>query len=90
MWTTSLPKDFEGLFVELNIRKKKILMCCSYNPAKSNMSSHLRMIGRSLDSYISSDDSFLVIGDLISEISEMAMSEFFKTYNLQNFAKDLI
>ena len=89
MWTTSLPKDFEGLFVELNLRKKKILMCCSYKPAKSNMSSHLRMIGRSLDSYISSDDNFLVIGDLILEISEMAMSEFFKTYNLQNFAKDL-
>ena len=26
---TSLPKDFEGFFVELNLRKKKILMCCS-------------------------------------------------------------
>ena len=33
--TTSLPKDFEGFFVELNLRKKKILMCCSYNPAKN-------------------------------------------------------
>ena len=31
--TTSLPKDFEGCFVELNLRKKKILMCCSYNHA---------------------------------------------------------
>ena len=30
---TSLPKDFEGFFVELNLRKKKILMCCSYNHA---------------------------------------------------------
>ena len=27
--TTSLPKDFEEFFVELNLRKKKILMCCS-------------------------------------------------------------
>ena len=34
--TTSLAKDFERFFVELNLRKKKILMCCSYNPAKSN------------------------------------------------------
>ena len=31
--TTSLPKDFEGCFVELNLRKKKILMCCSHNHA---------------------------------------------------------
>ena len=63
-------------------------MCCSYNPAKSNISSHLSMVGRSLDSYMSSYDNFLVIGDLNSEISEMAMSEFCETYNLQNLVKD--
>ena len=87
--TTSLPKDFEGFFVELNLRKEKILMCCSYNPAKSNISSHLKMVGRSLDSLISSYDNFLIIGDLNSEISEIAMSEFSETYNLQNLVKDL-
>ena len=76
--TTSLPKDFEGFFVELNLRKKKILMYCSYNPAKSNISSHFSIVGRSFDSYISSYDNFLVIRDLNSEISEMAMSEFVK------------
>ena len=27
--TTSLPKNFEGFCVELNLCKKKILMCCS-------------------------------------------------------------
>ena len=44
--------------------------------------------GRSLDSYMSSYDDFLVIGDLNSEISGIAMSEFCKTYNLQNLVKD--
>ena len=85
---TSLPKDFEGFFIELNLRKKKILMCCSYNPAKSDMSSHVSIVGRSLDSYMSSYDNFLVTGDLNSEISEMAMSEFSETCNLQNLVKD--
>ena len=56
-------------------------MCCLYNPAKSNISSHLSIVGRSLDSYMSSDNSFLVI-------SEIAMPEFCKTYNLQNLVKD--
>ena len=28
-------KDFEGIFVELNFRKKKVLLCCSYNPHKN-------------------------------------------------------
>ena len=48
-------------------------MCCSYNAAKSNISSHLSIVGRSLDTCISSYDNFLVIGDLNSEISEMTM-----------------
>ena len=63
-------------------------MCCSYNPANSNISYHLSIVGRPLDSYMSSYDNFLVIGDLNSEISEMAMSEFCETYNLQNLVKD--
>ena len=63
-------------------------MCCSYSPAISNISSHLSIFGRSLDSYMSSYDNFLVIRDLNSEISGIAMSEFCETYNLQNLVKD--
>ena len=63
-------------------------MCCSYNPNKSNISSHLSIVGRSLDSYMSSYDNFLVIGDLNSKISEMVFPEFWETYNLQNLVKD--
>ena len=51
-------------------------MCCSYNPAKRNISSYLIIVGRSLDRCMSSYDNFLVIGDLNSEISEMVMAEF--------------
>ena len=86
--TTSLPKNFERSLVELNLRKKKILMRCSYNPAMSNLSSRLSIVGRSLDSYMSSYDNFLVIGHLNSKISEMVMSEFCKTCHLQNLVKD--
>ena len=86
--TISLPKDFEGSLVKSNLRKKDVLMCCSYNPAKSNISSHLSLIGRSVDSYMFSYDNFLVIGDVNSEISEMAMSDFCETQNLQNLVKD--
>ena len=30
----AISKDFDGLFVELNLRSKKILLCYSYNPHK--------------------------------------------------------
>ena len=30
----AISKDFDGFFVELNLRSKKILLCYSYNPHK--------------------------------------------------------
>ena len=47
--TSSLPEGFEGFSVELNLNKKKILMSCLYNPAKSNMSFHFSIGMRSLN-----------------------------------------
>ena len=47
------------------------------------MSSHLSIAGKSLDSYMSRYDNFLVIADLNCEISETVMSEFCETHNLQ-------
>ena len=29
-----LPDKIEGLFIEINLRKKKWLLCCAYNPTK--------------------------------------------------------
>ena len=36
----SLPKDFEGFFIELNLRKKKSLVCSFYSRHKSNIANH--------------------------------------------------
>ena len=33
----NLSENVECLFVEINIRKKKLLLCCSYNPHKNNI-----------------------------------------------------
>ena len=38
---TQVKKDFKEIFVELNLRKKINLFCCSYNPRKINISSSL-------------------------------------------------
>ena len=39
---------FELFFVESNLRKKKRLFCCSYNPKKKTLS-HLHVISKALD-----------------------------------------
>ena len=49
----------EDLFVEINLRKKKWLLCCSYNPKKSLISNHLQEIGNKLD-LLSSNDLIII------------------------------
>ena len=34
-------KPMEGFYVEINLRKTKWLLCCSYIPSKSNIDFHL-------------------------------------------------
>ena len=46
---TDCDVDFERIFVEINLRKKKWLLCCSYNPHKSNIANHLINICKTLD-----------------------------------------
>ena len=36
----------EGFFMEINIRKKKWLLVCTYNPNKNLISNHFREIGK--------------------------------------------
>lgn len=37
-----------GIFIELNLRKKKWLLCCSCNP-NSQISYHIKETGKDLD-----------------------------------------
>ena len=36
-----LPDNVECLFIEINIRNKKWLLCCLYNPHRNNVSNHI-------------------------------------------------
>ena len=40
----SLPT--ECFFVEINLRKRKWLVCCSYNPHKDNINHHLQTVSK--------------------------------------------
>ena len=56
-----MKDNVELFFVEVNIRKKKWLLSCSYNPHKSNISSHLRHLNKGLDVYLKSCDNILIM-----------------------------
>ena len=54
--------SIEGFLVELKLRKKKWLLCCSYNPYKNQTSNHLKEIERTIDALSSNYDNLLLLG----------------------------
>ena len=59
----------EGIYVELNFRKKNQLLCCTYNPNRNIITNHLDDLKRSLDPYSTKYDNLVVIGYLNAEVN---------------------
>ena len=56
----------EAFYLELIIRKKKWLLCCSYNPNKTFITKHLAEIGRNRDLFSSKYDWEILILNHVS------------------------
>ena len=54
-------------FVEINLHKK-LLVSCSYNPHRDNISNQLQMISKSLDLYLSQYGNIVIAGNFNVEI----------------------
>ena len=57
----------EEFFIELYLRRKKWLLCCSYNSKYSQISNHLKEIAKALDVLTSNYDNITLIGDFSAE-----------------------
>ena len=78
-----IKDNLELFFVEVNIRKKKWLLSCSYNPHKSNISHHLHHLNKGLDVYLKSYDNILIMEDFNSEFSENCLNSFCNVNSLK-------
>ena len=78
----------EGFCIEINIRKKKWLLVCTYNPNKNLISNHLKEIGKNLDICSSKCDNFILLGYLNSEPTESTVRDFCQIYGCKNLIKD--
>ena len=70
-----------------NLRKKKWLLCCSYNPYKSNITNHLKNICKTLGKLNSTYDNLVLLRDFNAEPEEESISEFLNLYSLKNLVK---
>ena len=78
-------KPIESFFIEINLRNSKWLINCSYNPHKNNITTHL---DRSLDTFSSDYEKFIILGDFNVEINENQMKSFCGNYDLTNLIKE--
>ena len=81
-------ESMEGFYVEINLRKTKWLLCCSYNPSRSNIAFQLEHLNRNLALYSSCYESFMIIGDFNVEANNSSLSVFRDNYNLKNLIKE--
>ena len=90
MPSTLLKSDMsiESFCLEINIRKKKWLLVCTYNLIKNLISNHLKEIGKNTDNYSPKYDNFILLGDLNSEPTESAVRDFCQIYSCKNLIKD--
>lgn len=80
-------QGYEGLFVEIKIKKQNWLLCCSYNPHVQNINAHLDQLQQSLDSLLGKYERFLLLGDLNCEIDKFNMPDFCNSMNLSALIK---
>ena len=72
--------DIEGIFIELNFRKKKWLLSCSYNSNKNTITDHLEILRRNVNLYSAHYENLIIIGDFNTDINQSCMKSFCESY----------
>ena len=76
--------NIETRSVEINLRKRKWLLTCCYNPNNSLISSHLDYLNNILDKYSKSYENLLFMGDFNVTMDDKFITDFFKLNGLSS------
>ena len=82
-----LPNVIEAIIIEINLWKRKWMLCGNYNPHKGRISYHLENISKLLDFYLSKYDNILSPGDFSCEEKANFINDFLCTNNLKHLVK---
>ena len=87
----NFKKYVEGIFIEINLRKSKLLLLATYHSTHEKYGmkdrDYLEEIGMALDVY-SHYDKYLLAGDFNIEEQETILSDFLFEYNAKNLVKE--
>ena len=79
--------DMEILFLELNFRKCKWLLCGTYRPPSQLKDYYFNNLDKAIDTY-SEYEKILLVGDFNTEESENCMASFLFHHNLKSIVKE--
>ena len=83
-------KKVEGLFIEINLRKSKLLLFGTYHSTHPDYGlsdeDYLEQVGLALDVY-NNYDNYLLAGDFNMEEGESCLKEFLNEHNASNLVK---
>ena len=63
----------EAFFIEIDLRKKKWLFSCSYNPNRENIENHLETLSKTLALYSSSCENLIILDDCSVCLEEISI-----------------
>ena len=85
--------SIEAFFIELNLRRKKWLRCCTYNLYRNFIFDHVSNTGKNLDilelKQLANDEHTFLIGNFNVEFQNHFLNEFCDLYNLNTLIKEL-
>ena len=85
---TFLSDDIEGIFIELNLRKHKWLLCATYHPPNQKDDYFFNHMGKAIDVYHQTYDKFFLIGDFNAEDTEPWFLQFLFEYDAKNIVSE--
>ena len=78
----------ESFLIELNLRKKRWLVNCFYNPNNGNIESYLNSISKSLDIHLNRYEKLILLRDYNASTEDLFLKNFSENYDLRSFIKE--
>ena len=75
--------DTEALFIEIDLKENKLLICCSYNSNRTFASNHPDHIAKGINTYSKKYEKVLLMRDFNVAVSEGNMAAFNNETNLR-------
>ena len=84
----TFEKEIEAFVIEINLRKVKWLLVCSYNPNFCNLPVHLNAIDKAIEFYSKTYDKILIAGDFNAQVSDIKLDIFCSIWNLKSLGRE--